>query len=103
PADDNPFTRDARERQQPRDARPANRGRARPAADTPAAEAAEQAPASPKRARRPRVQSEESASFDPGLLPPSIPRDEEVAPRPRTRRRARPAETGEDEALEAAG
>jgi hypothetical protein len=99
-AEDNPFTRPARETE--RAERPARRGRARASEEVrPAEEAA--APA-PKRAPRSRAKAEESASFDPGLLPPSIPRDEEATPRPRTRRRAaRPTETGEDEALEAAG
>jgi hypothetical protein len=95
-AEDNPFTRPVRENE-----RPARRSRARASEEARPAEDA--APPAPKRAPRSRAKAEESASFDPGLLPPSIPRDEEAAPRPRTRRRARPADTGEDEALEAAG
>jgi len=94
-ADDNPFTRPVRETE-----RPARRGRARASEEARPTE--ESAAPAPKRAPRSRAKAEDNASFDPGLLPPSIPRDEEAAPRPRTRRRARPADTGEDEALEAA-
>jgi len=91
-ADDNPFTRDARgpkdrgdrnDRGGERD-RPRGRGRGRPANDASDDEPPE-------------------AVFDPGLLPPSISREDD-APRPaRTRtRRPRPADDEGDEALEAA-
>jgi hypothetical protein len=86
-ADDNPFTRDARDRA------PRSRGRNRPANDAgvdAAADAVSEAGA-----------ADEDAGFDPGILPPSIAREEE-APRRSTRgrRRPRPDEDGE-EALEA--
>ncbi len=74
-ADDNPFTRDARDRGG------RSRGRNRPANDAPAAGG--------------------DAGFDAGILPPSIARDEDAPRRPaRGRRRPRPDEDGE-EALEA--
>src|SRR5690606_22454419 len=97
-AQDNPFIRPAREKE-----RPARRSRARASEEARPADAEEGATPAPKRASRSRAKTEESASLDPGLLPPSIPRDEEAAPRPRTRRRARPTDAGEDEALEATG
>ena len=79
-ADDNPFTRDVRDRA------PRSRGRNRPA----------NGPAS----REPEQDAEESG-FDAGILPPSIARDEEAPRRAaRGRRRPRPDEDGE-EALEA--
>jgi hypothetical protein len=86
-ADDNPFTRDARDRA------PRSRGRNRPANDAgvdAAADAVSEAGT-----------ADEDAGFDPGILPPSIAREEE-APRRSTRgrRRPRPDEDGE-EALEA--
>jgi len=74
---DNPFVREARAPRQ------RTRGRARPTNG--AADEAEQ------------------TSFDPDVLPPSIPRDETETKRPakgRTRR-SRPADDGDDEALEA--
>jgi hypothetical protein len=82
-ADDNPFTRDTRGRGS------RSRGRNRPANDAGAESAAEARTA------------DDDAGFDPGILPPSIARDEE-APRRATRgrRRPRPDEDGE-EALEA--
>ena len=81
-ADDNPFTRDTRGRN------PRSRGRSRPANDAGPAED-EVKPAA------------EEPGFDPGILPPSIAREEE-APRRSTRGRRRPR-TDEDgeEALEA--
>jgi hypothetical protein len=84
-AEDNPFTREARPPRDRSTERPQRgRGRSRPAND-----AADEV--------------SEDAGFDPGLLPPSIAREEE-APRPaRTRaRRPRPADDADDEALEAA-
>jgi hypothetical protein len=82
-ADDNPFTRDTRGR----GSRPRGRGRSQPANDAGPAEA---------------EQAAEEPGFDPGILPPSIAREEEPAPRraTRSRRRPRPDEDGE-EALEA--
>jgi hypothetical protein len=98
--DDNPFTRESRDAEQrsgPRSApRPRGRGRNTGEARPADADRAESRPA-----RNERAPDEDSASFDPGVLPPSIQRDEEPAPRPRGRRRARPAENGDDEALEA--
>ena len=77
-SEDNPFTRDTR----PRGPRP--RGRNRPANDAADTEAVA-----------------EEAGFDPGILPPSIARDEEAPRRASGRkRRPRPDEDGE-EALEA--
>jgi hypothetical protein len=89
-AEDNPFTRDTRGgrdrgERQTRGERPGRgRGRNQPANDS-------------------IDEPSEDAGFDPGLLPPSISREEE-APRPaRGRgRRARPADDADDEALEAA-
>jgi hypothetical protein len=83
-ADDNPFTRDTRGR----NPRPRGRGRSQPANDAGPTEAAAEA-------------ASEEPGFDAGILPPSIAREEEAAPRraPRSRRRPRP-EDGE-EALEA--
>jgi len=91
-ADENPFVRD-----QDRTRRGRGRGRA-PAAGNGA---------------EPRNEVAETAregGFDPGLLPPSIPRDsrdEEEAPRPRRTRRPRaterPADEGDSEPLEAVG
>lgn len=75
--DDNPFVREARAPRQ------RARGRERPANGSGA-------------------ETEESG-FDPGVLPPSIPREEGEVKRPaksRTRR-ARPVDDGDDEALEA--
>src|SRR5687768_5418537 len=79
-AGDNPFVRDTRP---PRE-RSGQRSRSRPANDA----------------------SEEPADsgFDAAVLPPSIPREEEEAPRPAPRgrgRRSRPADDGDEEALEA--
>ena len=77
----NPFVREAREPRAPRErSSPRGRGRGRPANDEP-----------------------DEATFDAAVLPPSIARDEEEAPRPaRTRtRRPRPADDDGDEALEA--
>ena len=72
-ADDNPFTRDTRGRG------PRSRSRSRPANDADVeAEAAS-----------------DDAVFDPGILPPSIARDDEAPPR-RGRRRPRPEEDGEE-------
>ena len=86
-AEDNPFTRDTRGGRDPgergeRSGR--GRGRNRPANDS-------------------ADDASEEAGFDPGLLPPSISREDD-APRPaRGRgRRARPADDADDEALEAA-
>lgn len=79
-ADDNPFVRDVRRAE----GRPVQRGRGRGRSANGTDEVAGE------------------TTFDPGLLPPSIARDEE-APRP-TRgrgRRTRPADDGDDEALEA--
>jgi hypothetical protein len=86
-ADDNPFTREARA------PRPRTRGRGRAANDAEAGE----------RGAEPTA-NDEVSSFDPGLLPPSIVREEEAAPRPRPRtrtRKTRPVEDSGDEALEA--
>ena len=84
-ADENPFIREARE---PREARPRGRGRARPANDAGAEADAGSDNAEP--------------SFDAGILPPSIARDEEAAPRPvRTRTRRPRRDDGDEEALEA--
>jgi hypothetical protein len=81
-AEDNPFTRDTRSRG------PRSRGRNRPANDADAAVVANEA-------------REDEPGFDPGILPPSIARDEDAPPRPsRGRRRPRPDEDGE-ETLEA--
>lgn len=83
-AEDNPFVRDARRGEQRSSQRGRGRGRAAKAnADAKEEEAAESA-------------------FDPGVLPPSIAREED-APRPaRSRsRRARPADDAGDETLEA--
>jgi hypothetical protein len=82
-AADNPFTRDTRGR----NPRPRGRGR-KPANDAGPGEAAETAGEEP--------------GFDAGILPPSIAREEEAAPRRATRGRRRPRsdEDGE-EALEA--
>jgi hypothetical protein len=81
-ADDNPFTRDTRGGRR-------TRGRNRPANDAGEREAEVE-------------RDEDDAGFDPGILPPSIARDEEPAKRPSGRRprRPRPDEDGE-EALEA--
>ena len=85
-ADDNPFTRDSRPS---RDRAPRSRGRNRPANDAEADSGAEAGAAA------------DDAVFDPGILPPSIARDEDAPPRStRGRRRPRPDEDGE-EALEA--
>lgn len=77
--EDNPFVRESRGQ------RPRSRGRARPASGS-------------------SEKTDESA-FDPGVLPPSIPRDETEAetkrPARSRARRARPAEDGDDEALKA--
>jgi hypothetical protein len=83
-AEDNPFTRDTRD-SRPRT--PRSRGRGRPANDAGPAEA---------------ETADEDVGFDPGILPPSIAREEEAPPRAagRGRRRPRPDEDGE-EALEA--
>jgi hypothetical protein len=81
-ADDNPFTRDTRDT---RGRPPRSRGRGRPANDA--------GPAEPEAAA-------EEPGFDPGILPPSIAREEEAPRRTRGRRRPRPDEGGE-EALEA--
>ena len=76
-ADDNPFTRDTRGRG------PRSRGRNRPANDADLGAEAEAAG--------------DDAGFDPGILPPSIARDEEAPRRPaRGRRRPRPEEDGEE-------
>ena len=87
---DNPFTRDAREPQEPAQ-RSGQRARGRrPANDQ--ANGAE-----------PAAEAETAGGIDPGLLPPSIARDEDAAPRTgraRTRRPRRPDDDGE-EALEA--
>jgi hypothetical protein len=83
-ADDNPFTRDTRGRNNPR---PRGRGR-KPANDAGPAEAGADTAA-------------EEPGFDAGILPPSIAREEEAPRRAtRSRRRPRPDEDGE-EALEA--
>jgi hypothetical protein len=86
-AEANPFVRDDRER------RPRQRNRSgganRPAANDEAA--AEQA-----------ANGEAPSGFDAGILPPSIPRDAEEAPRPRRARRPRAEDKG-DENLEAVG
>lgn len=90
-------------------------GRGRPSEDAPAADdtrpvqaarpaQAERASVQPNnREPRKRTVSNDDASFDPGLLPPSIPRDEEAAPRAKTRARrpARPPEDSDGESLEA--
>jgi hypothetical protein len=86
-ADDNPFTRETRAPRQ------RARGRGRPAND---AEAGEREVS--------RASGDEESSFDPGVLPPSIVREEEAEarPRPRTRtRKTRPVDDSGDEALEA--
>ncbi|KRA80519.1 DUF4167 domain-containing protein [Altererythrobacter sp. Root672] len=86
-AEDNPFTREARA------PRPRTRGRARPANDADAGGREDE-----------RSADAEVSSFDPGLLPPSIVREEEAEPRPRPRTRARktrPVDDSGDEALEA--
>ncbi|HEY6817075.1 MAG TPA: DUF4167 domain-containing protein [Croceibacterium sp.] len=84
---DNPFTRDTRGRgTRSRGRRPAN-----DASDASDAVGGE----------REAARSDNEAGFDPGLLPPSIAREDEAPRRaPRGRRRARPDEDGE-EALEA--
>jgi hypothetical protein len=81
-AEDNPFTRDTRGR----NPRPRGRGRSQPANDAGPAEAAETVAEEP--------------GFDAGILPPSIAREEEAAPR-RTRSRRRPRDEDGEEALEA--
>lgn len=82
-AEDNPFVRDTRRGE----ARSGQRGRGRGRAASANAGAKEEEAA--------------ESTFDPGVLPPSIAREED-APRPRTRtRRARPADDAGDEALEA--
>jgi len=85
-ADDNPFTRDTRGGRR-------SRGRNRPANDAGEREAA---------SARDDSDGGDDAGFDPGILPPSIARDEEPAKRASGRRprRPRPDEDGE-EALEA--
>ena len=81
-AERNPFVRENR------NPRPRSRGRNRPANDAAESDAAASDEA-------------QEAGFDAAVLPPSIARDED-APRPRTRtRRSRPADDGDDEALEA--
>ena len=114
--EDNPSTREARGSQERsgqgsgqssgqssgQRAAPRPRGRGRAAADArPAAD--DRAGLEPNnREPEERTVGNNDASFDPGLLPPSIPRDEEPKPRPaRARRSARPAVDGDDEALEA--
>jgi hypothetical protein len=81
--DDNPFTRDTRGRR--------SRGRSRPAND-----------AGEREAESAGERDDDAGGFDPGILPPSIARDEEAPRRAsgRGRRRPRPDEDGE-EALEA--
>jgi len=82
-ADDNPFTRDTRGRG------PRSRERNRPANDADIESAPEADAAG------------DNAGFDPGILPPSIAREEEAPRRAaRGRRRPRPDDDGE-EALEA--
>jgi hypothetical protein len=86
--EENPFVREAREPREPRDrsnerSGQRGRGRGRPANDA--------------------RDDETEATFDAAVLPPSIAREEEEAPRPaRTRtRRPRPADDEGDEAREA--
>jgi hypothetical protein len=82
-AGDNPFTRDTRGRSP----RPRGRGRSQPANDAGSAEA---------------EATSEEPGFDAGILPPSIPREEEAAPRRATRGRRRPRTDDDgEEALEA--
>ena len=109
-------TRDSRDQRQPTATTATNRGPAKESAaprrridaidsddpftrDAPAA--ASRAQPADQRRRRHRGGGQD-AGFDPGILPPSIARDEEPAKRPsgRGRRRPRPDEDGE-EALEA--
>jgi len=81
--DDNPFTRDTRSR------RPRG-GRGKPAADKPAADKPGEAA------------GEGESGFDPGVLPPSIAREEGTpAPRRARTRKPRPVDDGDAEALEA--
>lgn len=79
-AEDNPFTRESRNR------RPRARGRSRSGGDEPAENG-----------------SADEAGLDANVLPPSIAREEETKPRQtRSRtRRSRPADDGGEEALEA--
>lgn len=111
---DNPFVRGNQERAKPRsgprsEPRPRRSREARPTGDNGAApegqarepEQKDRAPDKKARAEK-KAAGNEDASFDPGLLPPSIAREEDAKPRPtRSRRRARPAEDSDDEALEA--
>ncbi|MFC4256963.1 DUF4167 domain-containing protein [Altererythrobacter xixiisoli] len=117
PEIDNPFLRDVRPAAAPRTPRPRTRAPRREqaedagtAAEEPQAEARAE-PREPREPRRARASAKtESASLDPGLLPPSIPRDtsedapaDEEKPRraPRARtRRPRSTEDGGEEALE---
>lgn len=81
-ADDNPFTRDTRGR-----GSRSRGGRSKPANDAGPAEAA--------------AKTTEEPGFDAGILPPSIAREEEPAPRRATRGRRRPRPEDGEEALEA--
>ena len=88
---DNPFVRDEREPQDRSRQRSGQRPRGRSRAANDAAEADD-------------GDGAKEAGFDPGILPPSIARDEGSAPRPAARgrgRRARPADDGDEETLEA--
>jgi hypothetical protein len=90
-ADENPFIREARE---PREPRGRGRGRARPANDA-GVEAESGADTA-------AISDDSEPAFDAGILPPSIARDEEAAPRPaRTRTRRPRRDDGDEEALEA--
>jgi hypothetical protein len=85
---ENPFARESSDERPNRDERPRSRGRGRPAnGAAPANDAAE---------------AESESGFDAAVLPPSIARDEDSAPRARARpRRPRPTEDDGEEALEA--
>ncbi len=96
-ADDNPFTRDARGPKERSGQR--GRGRGRAANDADAGHEPNGRVPEP-RAERPEA-AEEPAGFDAGILPPSIPREEDAAPRPRRARKPRPADDNGDETLEA--
>jgi len=88
-AEENPFVRESRGPRERSGQR--SRGRGRPANDAEAGEFEANG----------RAPAEDEGSFDPGILPPSIARDEEPAPRRTRGRRTRPVEDEGDEPIEA--